>query len=426
MLSADAESPTLAGLDLPDVDAIKVPHHGSADPGLADVLRRLRPEVAVIEVGENSYGHPHPDTLRTLGQHGPARPAHGPRRDGPAHGQGRAHAARVDGGAASYTRCVAELKPAYLISGDDDAKIDAWRGRVRGRAERELGPGGLEQFDGKADGAAAVAAALVTMTFAEGTRYLLVEPVEGWKADDIAELEPSLAAMPPDTVLVLIARGKAPAKLAKAVEKAGGEVRDYGAPKPRELPRWVVDRAREEGLAMDIETAKHLVQRVGSRQQQLQREVEKLRIALHPGAHASAADVDELASGEATAQVYELADAIVAGDLPAAMALAEQLRAADERPGSLTYRIVNRLRDVHRAAVLLDVGASEQQITGTLGMPPWLAKRIVAQARKSDREVLERALEALARFEFESRGGGDRDLDEDTAFTMTLVTAAGR
>lgn len=66
MLSADAESPTLAGLDLPDVDAIKVPHHGSADPGLAAVLRRLRPEVAVIEVGENSYGHPHPDTLRTL------------------------------------------------------------------------------------------------------------------------------------------------------------------------------------------------------------------------------------------------------------------------------------------------------------------------------------------------------------------------
>jgi competence protein ComEC len=67
MLSADAESPTLAGLDLPDVDAIKVPHHGSDDPGLGDVLRVLRPEVAVIEVGENNpYGHPDPDTLRTL------------------------------------------------------------------------------------------------------------------------------------------------------------------------------------------------------------------------------------------------------------------------------------------------------------------------------------------------------------------------
>ncbi len=68
-LSADAESPALEGLDLPDVDAMKVPHHGSRDPGLPAVLRRLRPEVAAIEVGEhNRYGHPAPETLAALGE----------------------------------------------------------------------------------------------------------------------------------------------------------------------------------------------------------------------------------------------------------------------------------------------------------------------------------------------------------------------
>jgi DNA polymerase-3 subunit delta len=318
---------------------------------------------------------------------------------------------------------VPELNPVYLISGDDDAKIDAWRGRVRVRAERELGPGGLEQFDGKADGAAAVAGALATMTFAAGTRYLLADPVEGWKMDEIAVLEPSLAAMPPDTVLVLIARGKAPAKLAKAVEASGGEARVYGAPKPWELPKWVVERAREEGLTIEVETAKLLVQTVGPRQQQLQREIEKLRLGLHPATHVSAADVDILASGETAAQAYDLADSIVAGDLKAALALAEQLRAADERPGKLTYTLVRRLRDVHRATVLLGAGVPEQKVGAALSMPPWAAKRTIAQARKADREVLERALEALAEFELESRGGGERDLDEDTAFTMTLVSA---
>lgn len=319
---------------------------------------------------------------------------------------------------------MAQLKPVYLISGDDDAKIDAWRARLRARAESELGPGGLEQFDGKADGAGAVAAALAAMTFATGTRYLLAEPVEGWKADEIGELEPSLGAMPPDTVLVLIARGKSPAKLVKAVEAGGGEAREYGAPKPWELSRWVVDRAREEGLAMEIDTAKHLVQVVGSRQQQLQREVEKLRIALHPAGQVTVADVNAIAAGESTAQVYDLADSLVAGDLRAALSLAEQLRAADEQPGRLTYRLVSRLRDVHRAAVLLESGVPEGQLGGHLKGPPWAVKRTVAQARKADREALERALEALGEFEVESRGGGDRDLDEDTAFTMTLVAAA--
>ena len=66
LLSADAESPTLGDLRLPRVEAMKVPHHGSADPGLPDVLRRLRPAVAAIQVGSNDYGHPAPSTLAAL------------------------------------------------------------------------------------------------------------------------------------------------------------------------------------------------------------------------------------------------------------------------------------------------------------------------------------------------------------------------
>jgi competence protein ComEC len=66
-LPADAESNVTAALDLPPVEALKVAHHGSADEGLPDLLRRLQPQVAAIEVGrDNSYGHPTPSTLATL------------------------------------------------------------------------------------------------------------------------------------------------------------------------------------------------------------------------------------------------------------------------------------------------------------------------------------------------------------------------
>jgi competence protein ComEC len=67
LLTADAESDVLSGLDLEPVDVLKVSHHGSADLGLAPVLERLRPRVAAIEVGaHNTYGHPVPATLRAL------------------------------------------------------------------------------------------------------------------------------------------------------------------------------------------------------------------------------------------------------------------------------------------------------------------------------------------------------------------------
>jgi competence protein ComEC len=66
-LSADAESNVLAPLSLPRVEAMKVPHHGSADPGLPALLQRLRPQIAAIEVGRgNTYGHPTPSTLAAL------------------------------------------------------------------------------------------------------------------------------------------------------------------------------------------------------------------------------------------------------------------------------------------------------------------------------------------------------------------------
>ncbi len=66
-LSGDAESDALAQYDLPPVEAMKVSHHGSRDLGLPDLLRRLRPRVAGIEVGRhNTYGHPTPPTLAAL------------------------------------------------------------------------------------------------------------------------------------------------------------------------------------------------------------------------------------------------------------------------------------------------------------------------------------------------------------------------
>ena len=66
LLSADAESEVLRRLALPPMEAMKVPHHGSADPGLPEVLERVRPQVAVIPVGRNTYGHPAPSTLAAL------------------------------------------------------------------------------------------------------------------------------------------------------------------------------------------------------------------------------------------------------------------------------------------------------------------------------------------------------------------------
>ena len=316
---------------------------------------------------------------------------------------------------------MADLKPAYLVSGDDDAKIDSWRARVRRRAEEERGPGGLESFDAGASDPGEVAAALATLSFEAGTRYLLVDQVQVWK--QVEPMESALAALPPDTVLVLIARGKPRAPLASAVKAAGGETREYSAPKPWQLPKWAVERAGEEGVQLDSETAKELISIVGSSQQRLIREIEKLALAVHPATRIGLEDIERLATGDASPGAYDLADALAAGDRREALAIAERITAREGKPGGLLWGIARRLREVHRAVVMLESGVPEQKVGESINRQPWLAKKIVARAKKADRATLERALCALAEAEVELRGGSELALDEDSAFSLALARA---
>lgn len=49
---------------LPDVDVIKIPHHGSRTSSSQELINKTQPEVGVIEVGANNkFGHPAPDVL---------------------------------------------------------------------------------------------------------------------------------------------------------------------------------------------------------------------------------------------------------------------------------------------------------------------------------------------------------------------------
>lgn len=70
LLSADAEAESTP-LDPGPLDVLKVAHHGSDDGGLAELLDRTGPRLAVVSVGEgNPFGHPTAATLATLTAHG--------------------------------------------------------------------------------------------------------------------------------------------------------------------------------------------------------------------------------------------------------------------------------------------------------------------------------------------------------------------
>lgn len=58
--------------DLAQADVLKAAHHGSQYSTSNALLDQVRPQEAIISVGENSYGHPHANVLTRLLAHGVA------------------------------------------------------------------------------------------------------------------------------------------------------------------------------------------------------------------------------------------------------------------------------------------------------------------------------------------------------------------
>lgn len=321
------------------------------------------------------------------------------------------------------------FRAAYLIHGDDHGRIAERRARLRTMAEQEAGSAGVEVYEGDACTPENVAAALSTMTFALGRRFVIADGVERWKDADVEPVANALQAADPDTLTVAFfareeGRNKVSTKLVQAVEKVGGQIAAELNVKPWELPNWLIQQAAALDLSLDKEGAKALVAQVGDRQQRLLRELEKLALEYGQNAQIGAEEVHEACATSAERKVWTLADALVAGDRRTSVELLIELRQQGERVTGLIYNMVRRLRDAVAVAEQLEAGQSPAQVKKTLRMPPRAADKFLKDVAARDVVSLRRALAALADLEVESRGGAGGVLSEDTAALRAVLTAA--
>lgn len=70
LLLADVPEAVERELAVGPVEVLKVSHHGSRTGTSEALLERARPQVALIGVGANPFGHPHPEVLKRLKRHG--------------------------------------------------------------------------------------------------------------------------------------------------------------------------------------------------------------------------------------------------------------------------------------------------------------------------------------------------------------------
>jgi DNA polymerase-3 subunit delta len=322
------------------------------------------------------------------------------------------------------------MKPAYLIVGTDQGKIEAALARLRARSEREGGPGALESI-GSADGPPdpeALITAIPSMSLMAERRYLVADGVERWTAKQAATVAEALGSLPPDLTVALIAREappktRAPKALAEAVTGAGGDVLRYDAPKARELPGRLVAEAASRGFRLDQDAARMLVDRLGENTMRLVTEIERLAVWAGPDGQVSVEDLESMVVDTSEEATWAVSDAIVVRDRAAALRAAERLSAQGAAMTSIVYQAARRLRDAQLAATELEHGTPPKDVESKLRMHPYAARMLVRSVRGASAEGLRASACAIADLEWWTRGGSE--YPDDVALTLAVLRAAG-
>ena len=334
--------------------------------------------------------------------------------------------------AAGSDRTDGGLAPAYLIAGDDLAKIDSALSRLRARAEREEGPGALESFSGEgASSAEALVASIPSLSLTATRRYLLAEGVERWSAAEVKLVAAALGSLPPDVTVVLVAREEPPKRraaksLAGAVEGAGGDVRRYDAPRARELPSHLVREAGRRGFVLAPDAAQLLVERLGDSTVRLLMELDRLAIWAEEGGTVTREDLEAMVADTSEEVAWALSDALVDRDAAAAVTAAARLLDQGEAVTPLVYQAAKRLREARIALDGLESGRSAKDVEASLPMHPYAAKLLVRRVQRSSPEALRGATCAIADLEWWTRGGSDYPDDVALALAVARATGAAR
>jgi DNA polymerase-3 subunit delta len=284
------------------------------------------------------------------------------------------------------------LAPVYVIASDHPVLVDRVIAAVRDAA---VDPGwrafNYDVIEGKPS-ASRITAAANTLPMMAPRRMVMVRDLALVPADEQAALASYLDAPSPTTVLVMLTSklDKRMKLYAAAAKKGWLHVLEA----PRHPQAWIRDEAKSRGVRMAGDAVERLADAVGNDLSRLALVIDQL--ATYAGDRAvTADDVEDLVADTRERSVFELTDAIGAGDLPGALAAVGSL--CDQRQSALGViamlaRFVRQVGQLHAARA---AGLGKGELAAAVGVPPFVVDKLAQQARRIPPAAVARAQRVL-------------------------------
>ncbi len=242
--------------------------------------------------------------------------------------------------------------------------------------------------------------------------------------DDVKEDWMDFLGRVPDGTLLMFKEekiDKRQKKFWRAIEEGGGWIVEITKPKEDELLTWISALASREGVQVTRNAAYELLERCDYEMTTLYSELMKLCHYLKGNGETALTPevVEKVARPNLQGDVFKLLDAMAAGDLEKAFVLKKRLLERREPLQLIQFMLARKIRQLLVAKDL----QNKQAIAKRLKVPPFVAGKLMSEARRFTKEVLEQHYRTMFLTDWQVKSGLIKD---DIAFDLALMTGGAR
>jgi DNA polymerase III subunit delta len=294
------------------------------------------------------------------------------------------------------------VDPVHVLVGDDPWLVSR---TVEGLIDATVPPASrgfnLDVLDVKG-GAPAIVGAARTLPMMGKKRLVLVRDAETLGAEGLEHLRKYLDDPAPETVLVLVC-GKSDGRMKffQAAKKKGFL---HELTVPRQLVPWIHEEAKRRQVRLEGDAARRLFEVVGRDLARLATSIEQLGLFAGKGQPVTSEHVDELIAETRERTVFELMNAVGAGDRLATLRAVARLFDQRESAVGVAMMLARHYRQLAQARELMADRTPSAEMPRLLGVPPFAVDGLVAQARRLGEKAVPRAFALLAQADRDLKG----------------------
>lgn len=297
-----------------------------------------------------------------------------------------------------------QLKPCYLLCGEETYLIRQYKKRLQHAVVAEGDTMNCSYFEGKNINVSALIDLAETLPFFAEHRLILVENSGFFKSGG-ADLADYLPAAPDTTIFVFVeTETDKRSRMYKTVRELGRVV-TMDRQKEATLERWVLGLLKKEKKQITGATLQLFFSKTGLDMEIIYQELQKLLAYCLDRDAITAADINAVCVAQTPDQIFDMINAISAGQTKQAISLYYDLLLHKEPPLRILALLVRQFQILLRLKDMEALGYSRAAILQNAGMPSFAARRCLSQAERFSMKALKDALEACARTEEEIKTG---------------------